>query len=220
MTASTSKAMYGKPYTGHDYDGPLPEPEQTGSVTADVERVTDLRSLATRAALLQAIQRRVAAEATAAREELDGALREARRAEGTKGIDVTVPDPLAPDGARVAATVGFNKAGKPTVSVTNMEDAVEWVARNHPTFIREVIDPLFLTNLLKSLVIDGDQIIEPKGGEVIGWASARPGAPGAMVVRFPDDGHDALLAAWLDGLMADVQVGALPAPSTSPGQGA
>lgn len=190
-------------------------------MTADVEQAVDLRTLATRAALLGAIQRRVNAEASAAREELDAALRTARRDSGTKGVDVTVPDALAADGERVAATVAFNRAGKPTIAVANMESAVEWVARNHPTFIREVIDPTFLSSLLKGLDIVDGQVVHRKTGEVLEWARPVPGAPGAMVLRYPDDGSDALLAAWLDGLMSDVRVGALPAPAaTSPGQGA
>lgn len=186
---------------------PVAEPEE-GSV---------LKALSGRLALLNVIKARVEAETKKARADMESALREARRKTGTRSVDVTLPDPLAPEGEAVVARVDFNKDGDPMILIAPGQDsaALEWVATHHPEQIQEIVRPAFLKSLLeKRLVRSGTVVVDSKTGEVVPWARIAPGAPGAMTVKFPaqEDGKEALLAAWLGGLLPGVQVTALPAP--------
>jgi hypothetical protein len=177
------------------------------------------QAAARRAAVLGALKARVDAEVSAARADLDDAMRAVRK-EGVDRVEVTVSDDLAPDGQRPVATAAYNRDGKPTVSVTHMGDAVEWVARYHPGQIREVIDPVWLAGLLKRLVIEGGHVVDPDTGEVLEWARPVPGARGSLVLKFAggDEGREAIADAWYRGEFWDISMPALAAPP-SPGAG-
>lgn len=178
------------------------------------------QAAARRVAVLAALKSRVDAEVTAARADLDDAMRDAKTQTGLTRVEVTVSDDLAPDGQRAVATAAYNRDGKPTVSVTHMPDALEWVARYHPSAIREVIDPVWLGNLLKRLVIEGRQVVDPDTGEVLQWARPVAGARGSLVLKFAggDEGREAVAEAWRAGEFREVLIAALAAPS-SPGAG-
>lgn len=186
---------------------PEPEPDPLGS----------LNTLAARTAVLAAVKARVDAEATAARAALEEALREARKKHGTRAVEVTIPDELAPGGAAVASTVTFNRDGKPTVVVApgQMDAAIEWVAERFPEQIEEVIRPAYLKSLLGGLRPADGAVVDAQG-EIIPWAIAVPGAPGSMTVKFTgDDGRDDVLRAWMAGDMGDLGI----RPMLGPGQG-
>lgn len=187
--------------------------------TPEPDPLDGLDTLAARAAVLAAVKARVDAESSAARTALEDALREARKRHGTRAVEVTVPDELAPDGAAVASTVTFNRDGKPTVIVApgQMEAAIEWVAERFPDQIEEVIRPAYLKALLSGLKpAGGRDVVDGKTGELIPWAIAVPGAPGAMTVKFTgDDSRDDVLRAWMAGDLGDLGI----RPMLGPGQG-
>lgn len=178
------------------------------------------QAAARRAAVLTALKARVDAEVRAARADLDDAMRAARQESGMNRVEVTVPDDLAADGRRPVATAAYNKDGRPTVSVTHMGDALEWVARYHPGQIREIIEPVWLTSFLQSLVIEDGQVVDPDTGEVLEWVRPVPGTRGLLVLKFAggDEGRDAIAEAWRSGEFREVSIAALAAPP-SPGAG-
>lgn len=98
------------------------------------------------------------------------------------------------DGNRIARTSLIAPQSK--VSVADEEGFTVWVIQNYPTEVitTTTVRPAFKEFFLKGLEIVGEDIIDPKTGEVVPCVRARQGAP-YVSTKFESDGRAKILEA-------------------------
>lgn len=98
------------------------------------------------------------------------------------------------DGERIARTTLIAPQAK--VSVADEDGFTQWVAANYPTEVITTtsVRSAFKEFFLKGLEIVGDQIVDPKTGEVVPGVKARQGSP-YVSTKFESDGRAKILEA-------------------------
>jgi hypothetical protein len=127
---------------------------------------------------------------------------------GFTGTGATQAVPQLPDGTRVA-TVSLAGAGKKTASVTGPNALLAWVLENHPGETETVVRDSYLKKLLDTAKSKG-RAIDPATGQVVPGITVSDGSE-YLSVRFKPGGREAIVAAWLRGDLADIELVAVPA---------
>lgn len=108
-----------------------------------------------------------------------------------------------PDGTKVA-TVSLAGGGSKTANVTNEREFTDWVRENYPEEIVEVVRDNAKKKLLDRAKALGAPVDEATG-EVIPGVTVGDSRP-FVSVRFKAGGKDAVVRAWQEGALKDIEV--------------